>query len=369
MPLFDDCSPAEDSQPASLLILSQGQAYKPKIAKVDVSPELHGSVLKFRDAVRTSLAIKSGYLRIEADLMDQKWFDYRFMTPAEATQVFIYAYERIRDEMNKRHIGAGSIKLFPRYIWQMPDKLRSGFWSARQQADALGMKYDQFVRYTMGYWFDSGQCGTKKLRMPLPNQLFRTAALRSAEERWDTHIREVRLEYSTLPQYRVEEYAGLPAQDAHKAWLITRLRMRSPSNRSYGLAEFVFSERLLSEEDVVVVFGPVELENARKVAKSSGSPALSDEDFSLFPGCYGMPGVKSDICDSCIQQRYCGKDAKRVSEAVANLSAAFESADERKRRLARERKRKERARKGKSTTTVSASITLGTSFLLPAHLS
>lgn len=349
----DERSASKSTRTLPPVYVTPGHNFNPKPICIEVPAELHGSPAMFRDAILTTLTVKSNLRRYEAYLMFVKWFDYRFITPATATQKFVHAYENLGTEMNKRYLARGPLKLSRNNLWRMSGTMRTSFWSARQYADAHCIKYDFFIRYVMDYWLQSGQCGRKKARLPRPNQLFTKAAMPYAEEKWKEHCRECRFECSTLPQYRVENYAGLTAQDHHKSWLIALTKKRRPSSRPYALAKFIYEDRLLSENDVATAFDPVLLKKAKKLAEPAATPMTPMKIFDLFPACYGIPSAASEVCNKCFQRFYCERDAAKAFEVAAATS--IEHVDERIRRQARERKSRERARKREAVSEAAVS--------------
>ncbi len=103
-------------------------------------------------------------------LQETKWFDYRFISPVEATEIFANEYKLMYkkfwavnfdfDESKRRRgLPLGSILEDPKYA--------TAIWRARQLADEICMPYDIFLRAAFQLWLDNGP-----QRLPQPNHLY-----------------------------------------------------------------------------------------------------------------------------------------------------------------------------------------------------
>lgn len=113
------------------------------------------------------------YYKDEAELFRKKWFDYRFMHPVQATEMFMLFYKeaysmisklRFDHEQGKYRCGVRGTtdKLFDK-----TKTVSGGFWKARQVADKHCIPYDFYCNHAMRY--ADSHCWTY---MPKPNQLY-----------------------------------------------------------------------------------------------------------------------------------------------------------------------------------------------------
>ena len=162
-------------------------------------------------------------LGLERQLHQSKWFDYRFISPMEATSQFRDEYIKIHQRYYARNISTeGSEKRIGVRVgpaFQKRTELTS-FWRARQQADLYGLPYHIFIEVsfrelTRGGW----------TRLPHINQLYAERNFRricaAAAAYWE-EWQQARLDqsFSHLPEYRAESYHEFSAQKAHRAWVL-----------------------------------------------------------------------------------------------------------------------------------------------------
>src|SRR4051812_30836313 len=90
----------------------------------------------------------------ERDLMEFKWFDYRFMTPFQATEAFATAYLAAYRRKWSTYLSteeAANKKAFRAGDWRSDRSERTSCWKARQAADLLGMPYDFFCEQALEF--------------------------------------------------------------------------------------------------------------------------------------------------------------------------------------------------------------------------
>jgi len=201
--------------------------------------------------------VPSRYQREEATLYRTKWFDYRFMHPAQATLVYARHYETIYRRTFKinidratseyiRIIRDGSLLNPPRPAHEGASarviaaaskaataKLSfiTGMWRGRQFADAMGMPYDIYIdgalHHRLRYWRQS--------YLPRPTQLYhenkgeddmKQAYFVTAMEKWWNAKQQATLLYSRHDEYQVDQYVGTRDQNDHHEWLIGQIQLR-----------------------------------------------------------------------------------------------------------------------------------------------
>lgn len=213
---------------------------------------------------------KRKWLKQESELFNKKWFDYRFLTPSQATIVFAKKYAKIvrhtqrtifnplelRVYFTDRFQGLISTgTIFEEASTDREFKLLRHLWRGRQIADTLGMPYEVFLneamRTRLSYW--------NKRYAPAIQTLCHAWIAMKVASAWDEY-HAARLFYSKLPAYSVEHFKDLPHQNDHRTWLLDQIKLR-PGSEARLFAQFIH-EKLL----------PIELADT----------SLSADDFDLM---------------------------------------------------------------------------------------
>lgn len=110
-------------------------------------------------------------LKEESELFGTKFWDYRFLHPAQATQVFAEAYGAALKRAVSRRTdlwrGLMMKGMKTPLVYEQPERNITGFWKARQMADRIGCPYDFYCEQAMQF--------ADKARMhflPAPQQLY-----------------------------------------------------------------------------------------------------------------------------------------------------------------------------------------------------
>jgi hypothetical protein len=293
----------------------------------------------------------------ETELYTTKWFDYSFLTPTKATDLFKNEYSKAYkiawctyQDRNEAVFKSGLLE-FPRFhklsgkdISNLKREYTS-LWRARQSADLLGIPYDYIIRETIDALMASGHCHT----LPRPNQIagaLTDEAIRNrVKQQWtDWAAFNFSSVISRLPQYMDHAYRGLHAQDAHRDWVLERLGDGHP--RNVGCACYIF--QTLPEDRAVAHFGEERIAQARDEVRGETPAAMTElVPGQLAPSCFAVPFAfekNNGICLACPVRRSC---ETMESFARATLRNACGSEDPRKakeREQARDRKRRQRAR-------------------------
>lgn len=92
-------------------------------------------------------------LQEEADLFQTKFWDYRFLHPTQATQLFAHSYAQAKKHAVERRtdiwVGRNMKGIKAECIFELPQRTITGFWKGRQMADRLGIPYDFYCEYAM----------------------------------------------------------------------------------------------------------------------------------------------------------------------------------------------------------------------------
>jgi hypothetical protein len=178
----------------------------------------------------------------EAELRTSRWFDYRFMTPAEATYLFAAEYRHAYIEAFKRTRDirtADKVRPFsPDDIFE--SKELTAMWQARQAADMIGCRYEFFLRFAFLRFEHRGW-----RFFPRANQLSPEELVLDIRDAWATECR-ASLQVAQLPIYRAEAYAGVPEQDEYHEWLCGQVKHREHPH--LALSRLVYSDPILPEQ-------------------------------------------------------------------------------------------------------------------------
>ncbi|RWI35443.1 hypothetical protein [Mesorhizobium sp.] len=192
--------------------------------------------------------ISKSVLAHEMDLFGKKWFDYRQLTPMQATRVYIDQY----GEIYRRHFAANYDRERAAYVKpitvdgimaglkQNSKKARRAFvgcWRGRQIADFLCMPYEIYIDLAFKARLDYWQQG----HLPLPVHLYGQMVVEKIVDRWQ-ELQASRLFTSDNPAYLVHNYAGIGHQDDYHEWLFSQAAMRS--NPPATIARFVNDNQL-----------------------------------------------------------------------------------------------------------------------------
>ncbi|OCP21878.1 MULTISPECIES: hypothetical protein [unclassified Ensifer] len=187
-------------------------------------------------------------LAIDSELYRSKWFDYRMMTPLQATRHYIEAFGEVyrqyfATEFSKKasafikvpsidEIFSGLAVLNEKHMVQF-----SGMWRGRQVADAIGMPYKEYIHTVMGlrlrFWGQN--------HLPQAQHLYKAEDVEKTVEKWE-EMQAARLYLSDNPAYMIENYDDIAHQNDYHEWLFKQASLRG--NPWYALAQFINQNRL-----------------------------------------------------------------------------------------------------------------------------
>lgn len=188
----------------------------------NVENEMHINILELGDRINDLVVARSliepDILSLEADLLTQKWFDYRFLSPLRATILF---GERYRHGL-RNYIRTIDIELVEKVrgvrenLPPSPVGWFTQLWKARQRADQLLLPYDEIIEF--GFWFVSRR---RRRKSPLPLQLFANEKTAFA---WNAEFAKFKADRalltinggSDLPAYQMDHDIALPAQTDYR---------------------------------------------------------------------------------------------------------------------------------------------------------
>lgn len=204
------------------------------------------------DDDRLASIIDKKFLEMEVGLFTAKWFDYRHLTPTQATRFYISNYGDIyrdvfakeRDRERAEHIKVidldevleGVRSGLPKFV-----RIFKSCWRGRVVADAIGMPYDLYIRWAfefrLRFW--------NNRNLPQPQHLYQELDVERIQTRWEEY-QAARTFYSEHPAYLNQNYAGIAHQDDHHEWLFKQAGLRS--NVPETLARFISSDLLPAEK-------------------------------------------------------------------------------------------------------------------------
>jgi hypothetical protein len=312
------------------------------------------------------------HLAAEADLLLMKWPGYRFLSPVEATDLFIENYKEAYKMSFKRHIDKDAAeKMMP------ASKLKTSsnnahytqFWIARQCADTLCIPYELYLEFC----FDFASRVTRRY-LPQPNQLVFSD---KSEEAWRAKLNEawgqdeLKTAFSRMApmiEYCLENYRDLPAQNAFQKELLMMCK-NSAAHFPTFFANRVISLRQLSAASCRSVFGTELVDAAVADAKSDIEDGRLSihiyrdlETVSMMQACLGLPAIDrtaSSVCQGCVQFELCTTVRKDVSQKLIATHGSEDPVGDQKRAKQRQYTAKSRAKakmKGVSATAIPVSM-------------
>lgn len=303
-------------------------------------------------AIQLAGIIDRNLLARERELLDTKWFDYRLMSPLDATITFINAFNTTykrswarafdRKESERRH------GLKPGLLPTDPATLTS-VWKARQFADSLFAPYELFLDATFRLWLDAGH------RLPRPNQIYAPDWEKNITEKVEGRLFELyesTPQWSRLPQYRSDASVGTALRDQHVAWCMTQLKMRH--GKPYQIARAVYGLKLVPEEVASAEFGDELMERARAETLDAGSMVdpVASKKPQFMPSCAFLPQAfdpDAKPCQSCHHMDKCSDWAPRLSKLIEQKHGSDDPRRDRKREQVRLRVQKHRDKKRAET--------------------
>lgn len=283
--------------------------------------------------------------RVERDLSMTKWFDYRFLTPIEATLQFVEDYRFVFRAKWKSNFDAATADLKRGTIENglFADRREfSTFWNARVCADALGMRYPFFINTTMEVALRRG----KWKRVPRPGQLWnKPDCIAAAEAKWEEELAG-RQAVSALAHYRPENFLGLPHQLDHQQHALQVAKKRS--NFLGALGNYIDIDRIVSAAQAETAYDTRVVTMARETVSSSATPAPQDvlPLDQLLPSCFGLPVVVDRArppCAACPLVERCAI-VSRIAQAASVKRFGDDPVADHERALSRERSNRYRER-------------------------
>ena len=298
------------------------------------------------DMLRVAPNMRPKDWRVERDLSMTKWFDYRFLTPLEATMQFVEDYRFVFRAKWKSNFDAATadLKRGTAKKGLFADRREfSTFWNARVCADSMGVRYPFFINTTMEVALRRG----KWKRLPRPGQLWNKAdCLAAVAVRWEEELAG-RQAVSALAHYRPENFLGLPHQLDHRQHVLQVAKKRS--NFRGALGSYIDIDRLVSVAQAEAAYGARVVAMAREAVSSSVAPAPQEmlPLDRLLPSCFGLPvAVDRTLppCAACPLVERCAT-ASGIAQTASAKCYGDDPVAAHERTLSRDRSRRYRERR------------------------
>lgn len=212
---------------------------------VSFAESLDTRTLNIEDECHVIVLIPKTVRDNDKALFTSKWFDYRFMTPFEATMEYMRAFETIGRRIYRRELDLNRSQhiqfLTPERLkrileeGKMTTALKSkltGFWRGRQVADALGMPYEDYLEQAITLRMRAWQ----RTYLPRPEQLYDMVMVEKIQAKWE----ELKAATVYLPKHHAflsQNYGDLPVQNDFHEFLFQQAS--AGGDRFFQLARFV----------------------------------------------------------------------------------------------------------------------------------
>lgn len=267
---------------------------------------------RIQDIVRMRTVLHPKDWKDESQLMMKRWFDYRFMSPLEATMLFGQHYIAGLRRYVTRNIDIGLAEAVSGTKSGVPETRASWFtalWRARARTDEIFVPYDLLVDFSFDF-----ASGRKRYWTMLPSQLH---ASKKNREAWWPLFRErvngllpIRMKsVGDIPHYRMENYLLLPPQLHFRELMISEI---GHEHRPLAdqIADSVFIKRHLTlEQGLALAPSGADLGELTERAKTSADdrawetkPVVKLDQADLLPSCFGIAETidgTREPCDSC----------------------------------------------------------------------
>ena len=201
-------------------------------------------------------------LQEEAALYGSKYWDYRFMHPAQATQLFAHSYARAKKHAVERRtdiwVGRNMKGIKDPVIFDLGQRAVIGFWKGRQMADRMGIPYDFYCEAAMLFadvarW-ENLPTATQLYSDNVPEHLrttdFAVSMIAYIEKRWLDRM-ETAACFATHEDYLAVNYVGSSAQNSYLNYCFGRV---SHSANKAAVLSCMFEKGQVSPEQVMTAY-------------------------------------------------------------------------------------------------------------------
>lgn len=284
----------------------------------------------------------------ESTLMMSRWFDYRFTSPLALTLQFgrIYqeklrAHIRRHDDVSK----ATKVKGTKIHVPQTRVEWFTALWNARKRADEFFLPYSDYIEFCFDFSSRRKRYWTMKPSQLHPSKANKDAWLDCFDRFYEDRIPHLIHRAGEMPQYRLENNLGLPAQIQFRE-IQLQILMDSPRIMSDKIAERVHAKRHIGLSSALEL---VNKDDQRKIEKDAlhafndgawpSEPVIKLSAPDLLPSCFGISeaiNAEGSPCSTCPMANQCQTFGRNVMNAAERLTGSPSLAWEREK--ARNRK-------------------------------
>ena len=290
---------------------------------------------RLKDHVTAAMLLDHKTRSLESSLLLTKWFEYRFMSPLEATIHFGRLYRDACRSFVGRYVDRDKAQIVNGVSLSVPAKPNSEFtqlWRARQRADEVGLRYELYLQFTMDFAFARKRKGNM---CPRPSQLH---ASKKTSDAWFGKFRPYFLERrfidmhraQSMPEFWLENDLALPAQLYLREFLREGIRT-STSPWHMRVESFALESRLVPLSAFEEMMGEERYTDLiAHLPEVTQAPPHRVNDVNLWQSCFGLPGARqpgSSPCSSCPQSARCAALGELVTRKVSAVGLGPDPVD------------------------------------------
>lgn len=208
-----------------------------------------------------AIAIDDRLFKVETELMDLKWFEYRHLHPTQATYLYAHhytlEYRKIFQKIVDQSLGAFVTGSKGKDAMKKTETV--GFWKGRQQADRLGMPYDYYIGSAMRFLIE----GKIWKRVPRPVHLYSKPVIEHVSNYWVETLLVGTIEPSTAHLSHDNDFTMQCKSDIAR-WLCEALKTRK--NPHFGLSHYMFEKMLIPENIALQYFDADVISQAKRLS-------------------------------------------------------------------------------------------------------
>ena len=320
---------------------------------MELSPPIQ---IRYHSLINYSSALPKAVRAKERGLQATKWFDYRFISPGKATEIFRDEFIGVYRSFYGAHVETSEAKNKSGCrtgLWKRKDFLV--FTRARQFADSLSVPYRHFLWTVFEYFHEKGW-----QRLPNVNQLYgkrEETLAKLVVDRWQEKCSEFPM-FSRVAPYKNEHYRELPDQQAHRRWVVEQLHAtgRSP----HAIARVCFDYGVLPEEIAVAEFGNDLVDQARNLPPRIDPDAGPHATGPFLPTCIGVgePDPLVSPCSECQLTSACLILGRKVHQSLVAKYTVDDPVTKKKQHDIKVRVQKHRAKKKALSALTTQSTTI-----------
>lgn len=198
----------------------------------------------------------------ESELFTTKHWDYRFLHPTQATQLFAHSYAQAKKHAVERRtdiwVGRNMKGMKEEIIFDQTTRAITGFWKGRQMADSLGIPYDFYCEHCMVFadiarWENLPtpvQTYSENVPEHLRTTDYAVSMVTYIANRWIDRMGTANA-YATHRAYLLENYVGGPEQIAYREFLLDRIQ---ESNYPEAVLASLMDKGQIGAEQVIHAF-------------------------------------------------------------------------------------------------------------------